>query len=350
MRSEGVAKLSRKGPSKAVAHVVVVGPGALGTLFAVRLAQAGHQITMACRTSKTAKAVAKQGLILEDDRGTHTVDVVCVHKPKQLEAPADAIVVATKCHDARDAVETWSPSDPAVPVICLQNGLESERTATVAGPGFVPATVGFPASWEGPGRSIETGHGAIHLGRWPSGPPSGLHERAEALLSSVAPVFVSTNMAGVAWSKVLINSVGMVGAVTGQGLGELLQDKRARDVFLAIMEEGHQSGLAAGITFEKVAGFHPNRLKRLGQIGGRRAQHAAIGLIGRKYRRMRSSSLQGLARGQKTEVAYLNAAIVETARRYGIATPANDAVVHLVQQIEGGHAPPHPRLLAAIPV
>lgn len=300
---------------------------------------------MATRTAKQAKQLAKDGLLLLDDRGRHLVKVPTTHK---AGGDADAVIVATKCAAAPDVAAAWRQA-PHVPVIGLQNGLVGDAMAQAAGPGYVPCTVGFPATYEGLGASRETGTGALHVGPWPHGPVQASHEMAARLLAPVAPVLQSSNMHGVAWTKLLINSVGMVGTLTGMGLGDLLRHREAKEAFMAIIQEGHAAGLADGVQFEKVAGFHPKLLDRVGRIGGKPAQHAIIGLIGRKYRRMRSSSLQSLQRGQKTEAAYLNGYIQATGQRHGVHTPVNDALLAEIHDVERGGQPSLERL-ASLPL
>jgi 2-dehydropantoate 2-reductase len=65
-------------------------------------------------------------------------------------------------------------------------------------------------------------------------------------------------------------------------------------------------------------------------------RHLMIRLIGFKYRRGKSSSLQSLERGKKTEIRYLNGYIVELGRKHGIETPINSRIVELVEEIENG--------------
>jgi 2-dehydropantoate 2-reductase len=45
----------------------------------------------------------------------------------------------------------------------------------------------------------------------------------------------------------------------------------------------------------------------------------------------RSSTAQDLARGRRSEIAQLNGEIVRAGARHGIATPANQALLALVQ-------------------
>ncbi|MCP4720255.1 MAG: 2-dehydropantoate 2-reductase, partial [Desulfobacteraceae bacterium] len=59
-------------------------------------------------------------------------------------------------------------------------------------------------------------------------------------------------------------------------------------------------------------------------------------VLGFKYRKLKSSSLQSLERGQMTEIEYLTGFITGNGKRYGIPTPVNDQVFDMVRQIELG--------------
>ena len=65
-------------------------------------------------------------------------------------------------------------------------------------------------------------------------------------------------------------------------------------------------------------------------------RHAIIRLIGFKYRRLKSSMLQSLERGKKTEIDYMNGYICEQGKKSGIPTPVNDTIVRMIQEIEAG--------------
>ena len=59
-------------------------------------------------------------------------------------------------------------------------------------------------------------------------------------------------------------------------------------------------------------------------------------VIGFKYRRLKSSSLQSLRRGRPTEVDYLNGYIVRKGQAAGVPVPVNTAVVNMIHEIENG--------------
>jgi ketopantoate reductase len=58
---------------------------------------------------------------------------------------------------------------------------------------------------------------------------------------------------------------------------------------------------------------------------------------GVKYRNLKSNIQVDLERGNKTEVDYINGAIVREGERVGFDTPVNRMVVDMVKEIEAGH-------------
>jgi 2-dehydropantoate 2-reductase len=288
--------------------VLVVGPGALGVLVAARLHAAGTPTLLACRTEEAAAHLAASGLEATDERGAVLrATVPTVAHPGDVPAQARALVLATKCADAAPALRHWLTAvRPDAPVVTLQNGVLGDKLGAIAGARHVECTVSLPATLLGPGMSVQTGAGHLVLGPWPRGAPSQAVRSAATLLAPAAPVSVSANMLGVKWSKLLINScISTLGVAAGEQLARLLEDRRARAAFLA---------------------------------------------IGRRQGRHKSSSLQSLERGQRTEVEFLNGHIVATAREHGLEAPVNAALVELVHRIEEGMLRPDPANLDRLPL
>ncbi|MFA5945086.1 MAG: 2-dehydropantoate 2-reductase, partial [Candidatus Thermoplasmatota archaeon] len=291
--------------------VLVIGPGAIGALVAARLAAAGTDVVVACRTADAAADLRRRGLVaIGPDNSRIESWPSIVHRPSELaEAPRMA-VLATKCQAAETALSTWLPSlGEDAPVVAMQNGVQGDRMAAIAGDRLVECTVAFPATLDGPGISRQTGPGHFILGPWPKpharDEPAAFRGVAE-VLSAAGPVQASANMLGVKWTKMLINScISTLGVATGQELGVLLRNPHARQVFLRIVEEGYAAGRAEGVAFEPVSGFRAGLFAA--QVPGRRL---LLAILARKYRRHRSSSLQSLDRGQRTEVDFLNGHIV----------------------------------------
>jgi 2-dehydropantoate 2-reductase len=68
-------------------------------------------------------------------------------------------------------------------------------------------------------------------------------------------------------------------------------------------------------------------------------RHLVFRLLGFKYRRVKSSSLQSLERGRLTEIDYLNGYICSRAAEHGVPVPVNQAVVAMIKRIEAGQRP-----------
>lgn len=329
--------------------VVVVGPGAIGLAVAARLQAAGTEVALACRTKESAGQLARSGIVAIGPDGRRVeARPATLHSPSQLPRAARMLVLATKCSAAEAALRTWLPAVAEdAPVVALQNGVLGDRLRPMAGDRLVECTVAFPATLESPGVSQQTGPGHLRIGPWPRAGPRddpAAYKDAARLLADCAPVQASPNMRGVKWTKLLINScISTLGVATGQELGVLLRDRHAQEAFLAIVEEGYAAGRADGVRFEAVSGFRPRLFAT--RVPGRRL---LLSILAGKYRRHRSSSLQSLERGQRTEVDYLNGHIVATARRHGLATPVNLALVDLVHRIEVGEVRPSLDHLASL--
>lgn len=73
-----------------------------------------------------------------------------------------------------------------------------------------------------------------------------------------------------------------------------------------------------------------------------------IRVIGMKYRRLKSSSLQSLERGRKTEVDNYNGYISAKGFLHDVPTPVNNQLVRMVKEIEEGKRTIDPKNLLEI--
>ena len=64
-------------------------------------------------------------------------------------------------------------------------------------------------------------------------------------------------------------------------------------------------------------------------------RHAMILLVGLKYRRLKSSSLQSLERGRPTEIDYFNGFIAQKGEELGVDCPINRRLTVMIKEIEG---------------
>ncbi|MDD2605209.1 MAG: 2-dehydropantoate 2-reductase, partial [Desulfobacteraceae bacterium] len=273
---------------------------------------------------------------------TH-IPVRVVKSAVELDGPLDVAFVATKAAEASAAAESLLPLlKPDAALVSLQNGICEEALAEVVGPErVVGCVVGWGATFHGPGRMEVTSEGEFVVGRLDGSTDVRL-EAVRDMLNAVAPTRISNNILGELYSKLIVNScINSLGVIAGVPLGQLLAVKKIREVFIAIMTEAVAVADAMGLTVPPGGGGKLDYHHFLAQTGwpGNLRRHLMIRLIGFKYRRIRSSSLQSLERGRKTEVDFLNGYICRQGRRYQVPTPVNDAVVEMIHEIEAGTRP-----------
>ena len=101
---------------------LVVGPGAMGCLFAARLTKAGFGVSLLDYSRERAELISRQGIRVEGVTGEYTVPVPA-SSGKGLETP-DVVLICVKAHQTRRAAEdlrAWL--GPGAWILTLQNGL-----------------------------------------------------------------------------------------------------------------------------------------------------------------------------------------------------------------------------------
>ncbi len=187
-----------------------------------------------------------------------------------------------------------------------------------------------------------TASGYTYLGRIaapaaPAGDAAALHLAVDAL-SPVMPIETTDDFAGAQWTKLLVNHVNALPAITGLSVQQTIADPRLRAVLLASMTETIGIARAKGVHFAPVQGLD-ERLLRFVQ----RAPRILAQLVPRAMaRRMGStpnpgSTLQSIRRGQLTEIDHLNGAVVAAAATLSRPAPVNATLVTLVHAVEHDH-------------
>lgn len=316
-------------------RILVIGPGALGIVAAVRLHKAGHDVDVAVRNEEKALRLNQRGLTMTDTKGQdHHARIQCVWDP-ETSGPYELIIHTTKLQVAEDVMRTWTPTLAEDGfLVPFQNGVAGDRLRTLVGPRrFMECSVYWPATLMEEGWSMHTGSGHNVVGPWPDGAVTHHHERIAAVLDHVAPTHTNPQMRGVKWSKLAINAaMTSCGVVTGATLGEMIRNKACRKAFLGVIRETVSVMDAAGIPVIRVGPSKPDILAKLPVWAARIVLTGAA----RRYGKSRSSSSQSVLRGERSEVDFLNGLVSKVGKGQGVPTPVNDAVVQTVHAIEDG--------------
>ncbi len=311
-------------------RVAVIGAGAIGGALAALLVRAGHEVEVTARGANL-DAIRTGGIRLVGAWGEYVARVIA---GERLGRRAELAIVATKAVDAPGAISDNEEFLRGIPVVVVQNGLTGVTAAAVAAPkaDVVGGLAVFAASFLEPGEVNITVGGPLYLGSEGHDIPARF---AAQLLGTVLETHVVADFTGAQWTKLIVNQVNAVPAITGMSVQDVIGDPALRLVLTASIRENVRVARARGIRFARINGLSDGLLRLVGAAPLRLGQ--LLPLVMR--RRMGptpnpGSTLQSIRRGQPTEIDYLNGAVVDAARGTGVATPVNAALVAMVHEVE----------------
>jgi 2-dehydropantoate 2-reductase len=327
---------------RAPLRILIEGIGSIGGVIAGKLLQAGYEPTLVTGNPEISAAINRSGLCVTTPGEKFTVQGRAFPSLADLDPAArfDVALLVMKAHAVvQMAGDTLRFLDPTRGfLVTCQNGIVEDAVADAVGPGRVVAgIIVWSGTMHGPGVVERTGPGSIFLGEL----DGRRTERVEGLarvLEVVTPVRVTENIRGAQWTKLAINcAITTIGALTGETLSGLLKVSRARQAVLSVYREVIDTALALGVRPERLA-VDPMLLYLPENAGvlNRVFKDLLVRVVGRKYGRHKSSSLQSLERGRKTEIDFLNGYVVEQARRAGVPAPLNRCLTRMIKEIEEG--------------
>ncbi len=317
-------------------RIAVIGAGAIGGITAALMSRAGLDVQLACKHEEIARIAGGDGLKISGHCGEQRVKVKACAEIEDLEGPFDACLIATKAYDMPDAARRMLPKLTAdCPVVSMQNGICTDRLAEVVGEArTVGCVIGWGATMHGPADLEMTSGGEFIIGR-PDGTTEGLDALREAM-GTVTETVVAADILAQLWSKLIVNScITSLGALCGLTLGEMMKRKDARTIFLAIIDEAVKVARKKGIAIPPYGGKldYFRLMKGSGAMDSLR-RHLTIRVVGLKYAKLKSSSLQSLERGRPTEIDVFNGYIARRGAEAGVACPVCERLTAMVHEIE----------------
>ncbi|MFJ4572519.1 ketopantoate reductase family protein [Streptomyces sp. NPDC088846] len=302
---------------------IIVGAGAVGGAIGGRLAESGHDVVLVARGAQY-EALRTGGLRLVTPDGPRTHRLPVVDRPEALDLTADdVLVLAVKTQDTAAALDAWSvrpveggsTAGERLPLVCAQNGVESERLALRRFRQVYGMCVWLPATFVEPGEVSAAGTpltGILHLGRYPTGTDGTARLIAADLEKSKLLAPVVPDVMRWKYGKLLANLANAIEAVTGP-----LAEQDALALFERALAEGQAVLAAAGID---PVGQEEQAEARAGRIRFEPFDGSPHG---------GGSSWQSLSRGTGTiEADFLNGEIGLLGRLHGVPTPVNDVLRH----------------------
>lgn len=317
-------------------RIVVIGAGAIGGVTAALMKQGGSDVTLVCKHQEIADIASGRGLHITGVRGEHMVHLDAVADIAELDGTYDVALIATKAYDMPACARALLPylKDNSL-VLSLQNGICTDALASVVGKErTVGCVIGWGATMLGPGELAVTSKGEFLIGRI-SGDQEAL-EPIRRAMNAAAPTVITPDIYAELYSKLIVNScITSLGAICGLHLGEMLKRRRARDIFLAIIGEAMDVAHAMKLQVPPFGGkLDYEKLMHGDTSLDSLRRHVMIRLVGMKYSKLKSSSLQSLERGRPTEIDYFNGYIARKGQELHVDCPVNQRLVTMIKEIE----------------
>jgi len=300
--------------------VVIVGPGAMGSLFAAHLAKNNNvNVVLFDKSGERADILNHRGISVEGVSGKWQVKVPVEVDLKAFEG-SELIIICVKSYDTKSAINRIKDAIPEdCPVLTLQNGVGNiENISEILGQERVLGGVtNQGATLLEPGRIRHAGRGETIIGRIDGKIPVEMRRIREVFNNSGLNTRISRDIRSLIWSKLIINvGINALTAILRLPNGRLLDFEGSKNILRAAVTEALKVAKRKRIKL-----VYDDPLAKVESVC-----EATAGNI--------SSMLQDVLRKRRTEVDYINGVIVRQAQSLGTPCVVNKILLDLVKIIE----------------
>jgi len=327
----------------------VYGAGAIGGFIGLRLAMAGHEVSVVARGA-TLEAIQKYGLRARTSEGLLNADVAASEDPGAL-GPQDLVIIAVKTPSLAQIAGKIDPLlGQETVIVTAMNGIpwwffhgfggscEDKSLDTVDPDGVIAAGISSArviggvvhGSWkvEEPGLVQHVAGNRLIVGEPAGGKTQRAKMVADTLTNAGYDVEISSCIQREIWYKLLGNmTMNPISALTGATCDRILDDPLVGRFTLDIMAEAGRIGAQIGCPIEQ-SGEERNALtRRLGAF--------------------KTSMLQDVEAGKPVEIDALVAAVREIGQMTGEPTPSIDTLLGLSRlhaRVRGLYPEEHPEV------
>lgn len=301
-------------------RIAIIGTGAMGSVYAGLLGDAGLDIVAIDTWQAHIDAIRRDGLRVSGASGERVARISAVTDAREA-GPADLVIIATKA----DGVEAAARAAREIltgdgVVLTIQNGLGSaEKVAAIIGEErtMIGVVGGFGASIPQPGHVHHNGWEFVRLGEYRGGTSARLEAIADIWRKGGFKVALFEDIHQLVWEKFICN-VAFSGTctLTGLTIGEVLADADAFSVAAACAREAYAVARAKGIAVD---------------IDD---PAAYVRAFGEKIPGARPSMLLDHMAGKRCEIDVINGAVPRVGAEVGVPAPVNTTLVALIRARE----------------
>jgi len=286
-----------------------MGAGALGSLFGALLQIAGFDVIFVARGKQyeaLKRSLKISGLISAE------LKVNVIREPMD----ADITFVTVKAYDTENAAKQLSSVNPGI-VCSLQNGIGNEEILMKYCKRVLGGVTSYGANLVEYGHINYAGEGYTFVGELNGEVSEGAKLVAEVLSKADIRAQAVDDIVFRIWAKAVINAaINPITALCRVRNGEIVKNPNLWGVAEKIAVEGQRVMEKMGFQFDA-----PNEVRKVAEMTANN----------------RSSMLQDIEKGKRTEIDYINGAIVKKGEELGVKCTVNEVLWRLVKGVEHGH-------------
>ncbi|MCB1763162.1 MAG: ketopantoate reductase family protein [Gammaproteobacteria bacterium] len=294
--------------------IVILGAGAVGLSLAARLS-ARCDLLALCRP-KHAAIINRSGFHMEGIWGSGIF-----HFSASATIPDkssfDYCLITAKSLQTRQLCQEHAQLLAHCDCVSLQNGIGNEEIISEFSERVIGGTIITGFEWCGDAHvNVTVEAGPIRLGRFPAGIDNSVQRLIDLFRDAGLNVEGSNAIRGNLWAKTLYNcALNPLGAILDVAYGDLARTP-TWSIIEHIVAEAYAVCRAEGVALPWRSHLEYLAYLKSVQLPATASHH--------------SSMLQDIRNHKKTEIDFINGAVVRLAAQHGIATPVNRTLVDMI--------------------
>lgn len=301
--------------------IAVIGAGAMGNLYGAYLSR-NNEVYMIDINQQTVDSINQNGLVIfeKDNQKTEQYYIPAFANSSHLGAMDLVIFFVKNIYNLSALKNNLNLFGEHTLVMSLQNGAGNDRDLAkyIKKENILIGTTEHNCTNLGSGHISHNISGITNI---------GMVVYNKDIAQAVAQLFevsgiqtnIYENIQKIIWSKLFINmSLNSTTAILHCKVGYLHESKDAAEIIRNILSEAVDVAIADGTYFDK-----EEVIKKI-------ERH-----IQEDFSEVITSMNQDVSNKRLTEIDHINGAVVSAAKEYGIPTPYNDFIVHMVHAVEG---------------
>ncbi|MBD3352765.1 MAG: 2-dehydropantoate 2-reductase [Candidatus Lokiarchaeota archaeon] len=321
---------------------IFLGMGAIGSLFAAKLYNAGYNVAGLCRGSHYERIV-DEGLVFEDLNG-YCTNIECSRQFQLFNdldsaytvfediTKDDWIIITSKAYSVSNIVNNYQTLIKKQDfIMLLQNGIGNEGIVKKTLPycTVFRATTTNGAFLKQPGYIKHTGQGFTKIGypginnRYKSDMAVSGRDKTKLLIQSFSnadlnPEYVE-DIDSILWEKIFINvGINALAATRGLKNGELLEHSETKNIMKKAIKEAWNVAKAKNVEIKEDPEYYINLTFD----------------VAKKTAHNKNSMLQDLMRNKPTEINFINGKIVEYGHKMNVYVEMNEKLTQKIKKME----------------